>query len=166
MEVINVIAILLSPLIALLISQHIQDKKELNNRQFQIFLSLISSRHAILTEDQIKAYNSIDVIFSDSNNVRRVWKEYFDLLHQKERQAEWTKKKLELLKEMANVVGYKDSIDHLDLDRIYCPTGMLDREEAEARLLQKWETFLDSAAIIKVEKKIEQKNEKHDMFLS
>jgi len=131
MDVLTVIAILLSPLVAVLVSRSIEDWKDLKKQKTFVFLSLVSSRHQNITEEQARIFNSIDVVFSKNPNVREKWKEYFELLGQPDRMSEWAKKKLELLKVMADEVGYKKAIDHLDLDRVYYPTGLT--EDAEKR---------------------------------
>ena len=131
MEILTVIAIALSPFIAVFVSRWIEDWKDLKKQKTFIFLSLVSSRHQNITEEQARIYNSIDVVFSKSSNVRKKWREYYELLHQRDRMSEWAKKKLELLKAMADETGYKKAIDHLDLDRVYYPTGLT--EDAEKR---------------------------------
>lgn len=145
MQIINVIAILASPLIALLISKHLQNRQELTNRKLAIFYALISTRHNTISDEQVRAFNSIDVVFSKDEMIRTKWKEYYDILKQNNRMADWEIKKLELLKAMADVIGYKKSVDHLDLSRIYTPTGILSDRAKQQELLEETLRVLKSS---------------------
>lgn len=130
----NMAAIVLSPVFAVLISIWIQDRKEIRNRRFSIFNLLVTTRHRIATEDQVRAFNAIDTVFHDCDDVRRQWKEYFDLLNRPEQESQWKVKYLELLSAMAASIGYKDAIKHEDLDRIYGPRGLYSEAERQAEL--------------------------------
>lgn len=133
-ELANLIAVLISPIAAVLISIWVQDRKELRARRFEIFRTLVATRHWIATEDQARAFNSIDAVFHDCPDVRRHWKEYFDLLNQPDRQPQWQVKYLELLKAMSNAIGLTNTIHHEDLDRIYGPKGLFAERERQSEL--------------------------------
>lgn len=131
--VINTVAVLLSPLIAVLVTVYVQDRRERRrqsqDRKLWIFNSLIATRHSPITEETVRALNMIDVAFSDSPGVRRLWHEYFDMLCNQGLQNELgvtqrQKKNLEMLTEMANTVGYGKAINHLDVSRVYLPVGL------------------------------------------
>src|SRR5712691_6831726 len=83
MQSINVVAILLSPLVAVLVSMWIQNKKERRQQQFWILSTLMASRSDPLTPENIKALNLIDLTFRDKPEVRRLWREYFEMLSNK-----------------------------------------------------------------------------------
>jgi len=135
MEVITVIAILISPAVAVLVSMFIQDRKEKRQNKLQLLSSLIATRHEVmLTAESVRALNLIDVVFHDKTEVRRLWKEYFDMLHNEGLDnpighAQWNKKKLELITEMAKTLGYGREITHLDMDRIYSPVGLAEQTQ-------------------------------------
>lgn len=139
---VNLIGVVISPIAAVLISIFIQDRKEMRQRKFQIFLTLISTRHNVANEDQVRAYNSIDILFHDSQSVRKNWRDYLELLSQKNRMVEWEIKKLELLKSMAIELGYSKSVDPLDLYRTYGPEGLAKQQQTQAELTQELLNFL------------------------
>lgn len=134
-DCLNIIAIVVSPIAAVWISIYIQERRERRNRMFSTFLTLISTRHTVASEEQVRAFNSIDVLFHECVNVRRHWREYLELLNQPGRQVEWEVKKLELLKSMAVQLNYKDSIDALDLFRTYGPKGLMEERQKQAQLV-------------------------------
>ena len=129
MGYLNIIAVALSPVIAILVSLWLQDRKEKRQLKQKIFETLIATRHATMTEDNVRALNMIDVVFHDAERVRSLWREYFEMLNNEGLNNEngWTvrrNKNLELITEMAKTLGYGKAITHLDVDRVYYPTGL------------------------------------------
>ncbi len=129
MDAINIIAVLLSPLIAVLVTVYLQDRREKRNHKMWIFRTLISTRHAPISDENVRALNTIDVVFHDCPRVRELWHEYFDMLANKglDNELGWNqrqKKNIELITEIAKALGYGHAITHLDVDRIYYPVGL------------------------------------------
>jgi hypothetical protein len=129
MEIINVFALLLSPLIAVLVSVFLQSKQVKCGEKKVIFSTLIATRHSPINDQTVRALNMIDVVFYKNKNVRRLWREYYDMLHNtglnndlgyKTRQT----KNLELITEMAKDLGYGKEITALDVERVYYPVGL------------------------------------------
>ncbi|OPZ86047.1 MAG: hypothetical protein BWY74_03750 [Firmicutes bacterium ADurb.Bin419] len=141
---INILAILISPIVALLLTKYLQNRKEVRERQYNVFITLVSSRHKNIDHEQAKAFNSIDIVFHNCEGVRKSWKEYFELIHQPNRISEWDNKRLELLKAMSDVVGYKNIIDHLDLGRVYSPVGLTEEQATQKRLAESMISFFES----------------------
>lgn len=139
MIAINIVAILLSPLIAVLVTLWFQRRKEKRDAKLWILNTLVSTRHSGPTDEKVRAQNMIDIAFRDSLEVRRLWHEYFEMLYNvglnnplgwQQRQ----KKNLEMLTAMAKDVGYGKSISHLDIDRVYYPEG-LGKQDARAEAI-------------------------------
>jgi len=129
MTVINIVAVLLSPLIAVLVTVYLQDRREKRAQKLWIFNTLLATRHSPIIEENVRALNMIDVAFHDSPKVRTLWHEYFDMLanqglDNKMGFEQRQKKNLEMLTEMGAVLGYGKAITHLDVDRIYYPVGL------------------------------------------
>ncbi|MGA2330778.1 MAG: DUF6680 family protein [Syntrophales bacterium] len=129
MEIINLFALLFSPLIAVLVSVFLQSKQAKNGEKKVIFSTLIATRHSPINDQTVRALNMIDVVFYKNKNVRRLWREYYDMLHNtglnnelgyKTRQT----KNLELITEMAKDLGYSKEITALDVERVYYPVGL------------------------------------------
>ncbi len=131
MGIITVIAILLSPAIAVGVSILVQDWREKRKDKEFIFSSLMATRHQIYSDEVVRALNMIDVIFHDDEKVRELWREYYDMLHNPGLNnptgwEQWKTKKLELIYEMAKVTGYGKKITHIDASRVYVPVGMVE----------------------------------------
>jgi hypothetical protein len=132
MNYINIAAVALSPVIAVLVSLWVQDRREKRQTKQRIFESLIATRHAPITEENVRALNMIDVVFHDASGVRRLWHEYSDMLNNEglNNPNGWStrqKKNLELIAAMASVLGYGKAITHLDVDRVYYPVGLANQ---------------------------------------
>jgi len=125
MEIITIIAIALSPAIAVLISIWVQSQGEKRRNKKFIFGNLMSTRHQVISDEIVRALNMIDVVFRDKKKVRKLWREYYDMLYTKG--IDWKQldtKRLELITEMAKVVGHGKKITHIDVDRVYRPIGL------------------------------------------
>jgi hypothetical protein len=133
-DVISIFAILLSPVIAVLVTLFWQRRTSSINEKRKVFSILMANRHAITNESKAQAYNMIDVVFFKETKVRALWKELLEMLsntglNNPPGWEVWKKKNLELLTEMAKILNYGDKITHLDVDRIYYPTGLLEVQE-------------------------------------
>lgn len=142
---VSIMAILLSPVVAVLITVFLQGRREKRSQKLWIFNTLIATRHTPIMDENVRALNMIDVIFHDSDRVRQLWHEYFDMLCNDglNNQNGWSqrqKKNLELITEMAKVVGYGAAITHLDVGRVYYPKGLGEQsqkaQEIAAELLR------------------------------
>jgi len=129
MEIITIIAIALSPAIAVLVSIWVQYWREKRQHKKLIFSSLMSSRHQVISDEIVRALNIIDVVFYNEKKVRKLWHEYYDMLLNEglNNPTGWEQRKtknLELITEMAKVVGYGKEITHIDVNRVYMPVGL------------------------------------------
>ena len=79
MSIINVIAIIVMPIVAVWVGQRLQRRSELRKDKMWIFRTLLIARNG-WTVDSVNALNIIDVVFVDDENVRKRWKEYYDKL--------------------------------------------------------------------------------------
>ncbi len=139
----NMAAILLSPLIAVLVSIWLQRHHQKRDRQLYILTTLYANRHAPISEACVQALHAIDIAFSQHKRVRQLWREYYEMLgnvglnnptgfqqrHEKNR---------DLIHAMAKSLGYRGTITHSDMQRIYVPEGMgkaADRQQEIANEL-------------------------------
>lgn len=126
---VSILAILLSPVVAVLVTVYLQSRREKRNQKLWIFNTLIGTRHSPIIDENVRALNMIDVVFHDSQRVRELWHEYFNMLgneglNNPQGWAQRQKKNLEMITEMAKVLGYGEAITHLDVDRVYYPIGL------------------------------------------
>lgn len=129
MNALNILAILLSPIVAVLVSMYIQHRKERRDAKRWIVTTLFATRHSQVNDETVRALNLIDIVFHDSPSVRQLWHEYLDMqcnegLSNPQGYSQRQKKNLEMITEMARVLGYGREITHLDVDRVYSPVGL------------------------------------------
>ena len=65
-ETANFLAILSSPLIAVSVTVWLQDRKEKRGQKLAILGTLMGTRHAQLTDENVRSLNMIDLVFSTS----------------------------------------------------------------------------------------------------
>lgn len=129
MQVVNIVAVIFSPIVAVLVTLWYQHRKERRDSKRWILTTLLATRHSPILDETVRALNLIDVVFHDSNRVRELWREYFDMLNNEglNNPSGWSqrqKKNLEMITEMAHALGYGNEITHLDVDRVYYPVGL------------------------------------------
>lgn len=131
MEIINILAVIIAPVIAVVVGQHLQDRAEKRRDKMQIFKTLMTSRIYGWTPEGVHALNLIDVVFVKDIPVRAAWKSLLEAYSSTEK-SDLMKKKREdlmcaLLEKMAISVGYKDKITWETIRNPYIPQGMVDQ---------------------------------------
>ena len=130
MEIINIIALIIIPVLAVVIGQKLQVYSQKRNDKMQIFKTLMTSRIFGWTNESVQAMNLIDVVFADDKAVRKQWKICFDkMCVENPTDTDLSKIKLErekLLEAMAKSLGYKDIITWESIQNPYIPKGMTD----------------------------------------
>lgn len=134
MTILSILAVLLSPIIAVAVTLWYQARKEKRDAKRWIVQTLMATRHSPITDETVRALNLVDIVFHDSPTVRSLWHEYFDMLGNQglNNPQGWNsrqKKNLEMLTEMARVLGYGAVLTHLDVDRVYYPQGLGDQAQ-------------------------------------
>jgi hypothetical protein len=161
MEIVNVIAIMLSPVIAVLITMFLQSRKDKRNSKMNIFITLMSTRNRAPTEEIVRALNIIDVIFSKDKNIRRLWSEYFGMLSNEglNNPVGWKQreqKNLEMITAIAKNIGYQNEITSLDVDKVYYPIGLQNQLDNASEILNELKRVLKETkalSIIPIEEK-------------
>lgn len=77
-DILNLIAIIVIPIIAVVIGQYLQNKAEKRKDKMQIFKTLMTSRIYGWTQESVHCLNIIDIVFSDDKKVRDAWKDLYD----------------------------------------------------------------------------------------
>lgn len=129
-DVINIIALILVPICAVIIGQNLQDRAQKRNDKMQIFKILMTSRIWGWTNESVQAMNLIDIVFADDEDVRKQWKVCFDkMCVENPTETELFKIKTEkekLLETMAKSLGYKNIITWESIQKPYIPKGMAE----------------------------------------
>ena len=130
MDIINIIAIIVSPIVAVIIGQTLQDKIRIRADKIEVFKTLMISRGMGLSLESVKALNIIEIVYSDDKKVLNQWKIYHDKLRvENPDETELGKIKTErdkLLEVMAKSLGYKDKITWETIQNPYIPDGLID----------------------------------------
>lgn len=129
-DILNLIAIIVIPIAAVLIGQWLQNRAEKRKDKMQIFKVLMTARIYGWTVESVHALNVIDIVFADDRKVINAWKK----LHEKyivkdptDAQLEQIKKaQYKLIEEISNALGYKNKITWETIQTPYIPDGMIN----------------------------------------
>lgn len=147
MDVINVIAIVVIPIVAVLIGQWLQNRSEKRKDKMHIFKVLMTSRIYGWTPESVNALNIIDIVFADDKGVRKAWKDLNDKYQVSNPDQQHLKKienaQYKLLEEIANALGYKDKITWETIQNPYFPIGMATQIEAQKTMQQTYYNALN-----------------------
>lgn len=155
MGIANIIAVVLSPLIAVWISQLLQIRSEKRKDKMQVFMTLMRTRAFAWNMDIVNALNVIDVVFSDDKDVRDAWKNHYYALCVSEPKQNELKRiqetKYKLLEVMAKSLGYRDDINWEIIQSPYYPKGLDNQmtmnqysQEMQATLLKQFSEALSA----------------------
>ena len=137
LNIINIIAVIAAPIIAVWVGQKLQDRQERRKDKLEIFKTLMMSRMG-WTVESVRALNVLDIVFSDDENVRSAWRNYYDRLCISDNPSEVELKKAQeaqytLLETMAVSLGYKDKITWKTIQNPYVPKGMMEAEQNQKK---------------------------------
>jgi hypothetical protein len=133
---------LLSPLIALQVSEVLKRRQLVRDEQFRVFKVLMSTRASNLDPRHVEALNLIDVVFHEDSraqlDIRRLWKQYLHHLSDRNYPKDsWGAKRVELLVDllhsMANFLGYDFDKTHITT-QCYYPDGYGDIETEQGAI--------------------------------
>lgn len=137
-----VLATLLSPVIAVQVTEFLGRRRQVRDEQLRIFRTLMATRASTLEIAHVQALNTIDVVFSgksaEQEAVRRQWKQYLDHLNDKTYPREhWETRRKELLVDLLDTMGqhlgFNFDKTHLK-NQSYYPQGYGDLEAEQAAL--------------------------------
>ena len=136
-DVLNIIALIVIPIIAVVIGQHLQNRSKRRDDKMEIFKTLMISRAVGWTNESVRALNIIEVVFSDNKSVLKQWKIYYDKLCV-ENPTETNIKKIQterdkLIETIARALGYKNKITWETIQNPYIPKGMVDLMEQQQK---------------------------------
>ena len=132
MEWVNLVAVIIIPILAVIIAQYLQNRSEKRKDKVQIFKVLMTSRIYGWTPESVHCLNLIDVVFSDDKEVRKAWKDLYDK-YCVENPTETELKKIKdaqykLLETIAHSLGYKNKITWETIQNPYIPKGMISQQ--------------------------------------
>lgn len=145
-DILNLIAIIVIPIIAVVIGQYLQNKAEKRKDKMQIFKTLMTSRIYGWTQESVHCLNIIDIIFSDDKKVRDAWKDLYDKYCVQNPDDIQLKKiknaQYKLLETMAISLGYKDKVTWENIQNPYIPNGLIQQLESQNKSQQAYNNIL------------------------
>ena len=137
---INIVAIVLSPILAVIITQRLQNRAKKREDKLSIFKTLMANRNfGWVGRDSVYALNIIDIVFSDSKKVREQWALYYEYMGRPSESISTNTaniKRTELLEAIADDLGYKGKITWVTVQNSYTPKGYSDYLDSEARIYE------------------------------
>jgi hypothetical protein len=150
-----VLATLIGPVLAVLVTRVIDDRRSRAQRQMDVFRALVRSRRWALSQDHVNALNTVEVEFA---GVKAVESAYGDLLQHLNLQTpqspewmdKWRRLQTRLLYAIAVHLGYK--MEQLDvLEGGYIPSLWGTLEEQQRALLQAMNDLLSGNRALPVQ---------------
>lgn len=131
LDIINIIAIIVIPIFAVLIGQWLQNRSEKRKDKVRVFSHLMSYRAIGYVDQQsVNILNLIPIVFNDDKNVIEKYNIYLKSLNIKtedfpQKQKEIENNKTKMLEEMAKNLGYKN-INWEIIQNPYLPQGLIN----------------------------------------
>lgn len=151
-DILNLIAIVVIPIAAVLIGQYLQNIAEIRKDKMQIFKTLMTSRIYGWTQESVHCLNIIDIVFADDKIVRDAWKDLYDKYCVQNPDAAQLKKiqnaQYKLLETIQKSLGYKDKVTWETIQNPYVPDGMIKQWQEQAKSQQAYNTLLNTMANI------------------
>jgi hypothetical protein len=125
-DVVNIVAIVVGPLFAVLITLWWQHRKEKRDAKLRLFATLMAFRKSVtgvIKPEWVNSLNLIDVVFADSPKVVDRWHEYYTLLLRQnpspQEMETQVHKYIELMSVMAETLGI--ALQQIDIEKFYTP---------------------------------------------
>ncbi|MBU3948657.1 MAG: hypothetical protein KJ882_00185 [Proteobacteria bacterium] len=148
----NILAVIIGPIAAVIITLWYQSRKEKRDAKHRAFLLLMAHRKSIPPNyAMVEVLNTLDIVFSNNLRIVELWHKYYALLAQpytQERDHTW----LELLTEIAKDLSYP-TLKQTDMDKFYVPQAFGDQYELQNKIQKEFLRVLENTASLVVKKK-------------
>ena len=125
MAVLNLIAVFLIPVVAVIVGQYLQERAQKRKDKMQIFQCLMTRRiTGWAALEAVNAINSIDIVFTDNKEIRTQLGIWRSKCKKDVAREEQDREQCKLLELMANDLGYKDKITWDIIQNPYYPEGL------------------------------------------
>ncbi len=131
LNIINIIAIIVIPILAVIVGQWLQNRSEKRKDKMRVFTHLMSYRaFGYVDQYSVNIFNSVPIVFYDNKEVIEKYNIYLKSLNIKEedvkqREKEIDDNKTKMLEAMAKALKYKN-IDWERIQNPYIPIGLLN----------------------------------------
>lgn len=162
-DIINLVAIIVGPIAAVCITLWWQDRKEKRDAKLKLFVTLMAHRKSTPpSPDWVTALNLIDVAFAEHPRVVELWHALYQLFHNQTRTEAQDHKYLELLSEMAVVLGFR-RLKQTDIDKFYSPQSHIDQMVAGTKLQAELLRVLEGTSRFLVAPKVDNSETQSDL---
>ena len=131
LQIVNIVAIVIIPIVAVLIGQWLQNRSEKRKDKMMVFTHLMSYRaFGYASQISVNIINSIPIVFYKDKNVLDKYKNYMNSLNirpedYQQKQKEIEDNKTKMLEAMAKSLGYKN-INWETIQNPYLPQGLIN----------------------------------------
>jgi len=136
--VVNIVAIILIPIVAVWIGQRLQNRAKIREDKMLIFRTLMANRnYGWASKDCVYALNIIEIAFYNSKKVREEWDKYLDYIGRPSSEISVRTLNImrtKLLEAIADDLGYKSKITWETIQNDYTPIGFSDYLQKEAQI--------------------------------
>lgn len=150
--IVNISAILLSPLVAVLVTQHLERSRRKKNFRRAVLQTLLANRHNKVSNEMVQAINVVEFAFHDCPQVRKLFREYIDMLGNNgltatdEGWSQINEKFGDLTTAMAKSAGLGKNLSYQDMVRVYVPQAFALNNERTQQLSDAMLNFFSSPA--------------------
>ena len=121
LSIVSILAILLSPVIAVLVGQYLSEKRRRQERREALLRDLIENRYKVSSEGFLRAFNSIPIVFREQKRIRTLHKEYYDSVTRQDPESIQKGKMVAVILAICRELGYSKDIEESDIDNVFVP---------------------------------------------
>lgn len=130
----NIASVLVIPIVAVVVGQFLQNHASKRKDKMAIFQCLMTHRATGWAhQDTVNALNTIDIVFSDDESVRKCWADLLSKYKPNYSPQEINTAQCKLLEAMAKALGYGKKITWETIQNPYLPEGLIQRMENVAK---------------------------------
>src|SRR5438876_5099234 len=134
----EIFAIFFGPVVAVGITLWWENRKEKREAKLRLFTALMAHGKSMpLSYEFTAALNLIDVVFAKDERVVQLWHELYALYQNPLRSETQNHKYIELLSEMASVLGFR-KLKQTDIDKFYFPQSHAEALKAQIEWQTEW----------------------------
>lgn len=134
LTIVDIIALIAVPIIAVVVGQVLQNRVAKRKDKIAIFQCLMTHRATGWAhQDAVNALNTIDIVFSDDEDVRECWANLLSKYKPNYSPQEINTAQCKLLESMVKALGYGKKITWETIQNPYLPEGLIQRMENTAK---------------------------------
>lgn len=151
-EIINIIAIIIIPIVSVVIGQYLQNRSEKRKDKVEVFKTLMTYRNSGYTDSTcVKSLNLIPILFIKDKKVMNAYNDFVKLMNSTEKNSDTEKQiaitKVKLLEKIAKSLKY-NKINWEIINTPYLPPETLINQQMGEQLVKNMATIFKTSANI------------------